>query len=54
MIRSGDGKVGRDRCLRGGVGVFHGITCLGLGTFKGHTPTDMQNANYGKSSVWLF
>jgi hypothetical protein len=39
--------VGRDRCLRGGVGIFHGITCLALGTYKGHTPTEMQNANYG-------
>jgi hypothetical protein len=46
---SGDGKVGRDNCLRGGVGMFRGIACLGLGTYKGHTPTDMQNANYGKS-----
>ena len=50
---SGDGKVGRDNCLRGGVGVFNGITCLGLGTFKGHTPTDMQNANYGTYSLIL-
>ncbi|KAJ1422218.1 hypothetical protein B484DRAFT_332400 [Ochromonadaceae sp. CCMP2298] len=47
---SGDGKVGRDRCLRGGVGLFHGVACVGLGTYKGHTPTDMQNANYGMPS----
>lgn len=47
---SGDGKVGRDRCLRGGVGFFRGVACLGLGTFKGHTPTEMQNANYGMPS----
>lgn len=50
---SGDGKVGRDNCLRGGVGMFRGIACLGLGTYKGHTPTDMQNANYGKVQLIL-
>lgn len=42
--------MGRDNCLRGGVGMFRGIACLGLGTYKGHTPTDMQNANYGMPS----
>lgn len=47
---SGDGKVGRDCCLRGGVGIFDGVACLALGTYKGHTPTEMQNANYGMPS----
>lgn len=28
---SGDGKVGRDNCLRGGVGVFDGVACVSLG-----------------------
>jgi acetyl-CoA carboxylase carboxyl transferase alpha subunit len=47
---SGDGKVGRDACLRGGLASFHGVTCVAIATFKGHTPTDMQNSNYGMPS----
>lgn len=47
---SGDGKVGRDACLRGGIASFHGVTCVAIATFKGHTPTDMQNSNYGMPS----
>lgn len=47
---SGDGKVGKDACLRGGVALFHGIPTIVIATFKGHTPTDMQNSNYGMPS----
>eukprot|EP01038_Epipyxis_sp_PR26KG_P008321 gene8321-11257_t len=52
---SGDGKVGRDVCLRGGIAKFRkssgeSISCVVIGTFKGHTPTDMQNSNYGMPS----
>lgn len=47
---SGDGKVGKDACLRGGVALFHGIPCMVIATFKGHTPTEMQNSNYGMPS----
>lgn len=47
---SGDGKVGRDVCLRGGVASFLGIACVVIATYKGHTPTDMLNANYGMPS----
>lgn len=47
---SGDTRVGRDVCLRGGVARFEGTPCVVLGTFKGHTPQQMQNANYGMAS----
>jgi acetyl-CoA carboxylase carboxyl transferase alpha subunit len=47
---SGDGKVGKDACLRGGLASFNGTTCVVIATFKGHTPTDMQNSNYGMPS----
>ncbi len=47
---SGDGKVGKDACLRGGLALFHGIPCMVIATFKGHTPTEMQNSNYGMPS----
>lgn len=47
---SGDGRVGRDVCLKGGLAAFGGISCVVIATFKGHTPTDMQNANYGMPS----
>jgi acetyl-CoA carboxylase beta subunit len=47
---SGDGKVGRDVCLKGGVASFMGKACVVISTVKGHTPTDMQAANYGMPS----
>jgi hypothetical protein len=50
---SGDGRVGRDCCLRGGLASFDGINCVVIATFKGHTPTEMQNTNYGKSDNWF-
>jgi len=42
---SGDGKVGRDNCLRGGMGVFDGVACVSLGTsrhvYLSNTTTDI-------------
>ena len=50
MELSGDGKVGRDVCLKGGIASFRGKSCVVIATNKGHSPTDMQNANYGMPS----
>lgn len=49
---SGDGRVGRDICIRGGLATFgaSGRSCVVVGTFKGHTPQTMQDANYGMGS----
>jgi acetyl-CoA carboxylase alpha subunit len=47
---SGDGKVGKDACLRGGLVSFHGVSCVAIATYKGHTPTEMQKSNYGMPS----
>ena len=49
----GDGRVGRDSCIRGGVASFGGLDdhpCVLIATFKGHTPHDMQDTNYGMAS----
>ena len=47
----GDGKVGRDSCIRGGIASFDGlVNCVVIGTFKGHTPATMQESNYGMAS----
>ena len=32
---SGDGRVGRDVCIRGGLASFAGRACMVMGTFKG-------------------
>jgi hypothetical protein len=47
---SGDGRVGRDVCIRGGLASFSGQVCVVLGTFKGHGPQAMLDANYGMAS----
>lgn len=47
----GDGKVGRDACIRGGIASFEGrVNCVVIATFKGHSPSTMQEANYGMAS----
>jgi acetyl-CoA carboxylase carboxyl transferase alpha subunit len=46
----GDGKVGKDACIRGGLAYFGGRSCVVIGTFKGHTPKAMQDSNYGMPS----
>eukprot|EP01036_Dinobryon_divergens_P026089 gene26088-34697_t len=53
---SGDGRVGRDSCILGGVASFASspggprCSCVVVATAKGHTPTDMQRTNYGMPS----
>eukprot|EP00033_Pygsuia_biforma_P000130 GCRY01000165.1.p1 GENE.GCRY01000165.1~~GCRY01000165.1.p1 ORF type:complete len:1223 (+),score=453.10 GCRY01000165.1:114-3782(+) len=47
---NGDGRVGDDQCLRGGLAFFEGRPCVVLATTKGHTPKDMRTANFGMSS----
>lgn len=50
---SGDGRMGRDCCIRGGLCALGGPSaqsCVVVATFKGHTPTAMQEANYGMAS----
>mmetsp|Transcript_993 Transcript_993/g.1667 ORF Transcript_993/g.1667 Transcript_993/m.1667 type:complete len:362 (-) Transcript_993:47-1132(-) len=53
---SGDGKVGRDCCIRGGIASYpilengSSCSCVVIVTAKGHTPTEMQKANYGMPS----
>ena len=53
---SGDGKVGRDCCIRGGIACYpiaesnSSCSCVVIATVKGHTPADMQQANYGMPS----
>eukprot|EP00939_MAST-03C_sp_MAST-3C-sp1_P004458 g4458.t1 len=45
---AGDGRVGDDACIRGGLAVFDSTTpCVVVANFKGHTPADMKKANYG-------
>eukprot|EP00903_Cladosiphon_okamuranus_P009747 g9267.t1 len=46
----GDGKVSDDCCLKGGLARIGGLAVLVIGTVKGHTPGDMQAANYGMPS----
>jgi acyl-CoA carboxylase subunit beta len=46
----GDGRVGGDGCIRGGLGALGSLRCVVIASFKGHTPGDMQAANYGMSS----
>ena len=50
MQLQGDGRVGRDACIRGGIGYFEGRPCVCIGTAKGHTPKQMEEANYGMDS----
>eukprot|EP00606_Chrysophyceae_sp_TOSAG23-5_P001599 GSChrysophyteH2.ASY1.ANO1.821.1 assembled CDS len=47
---SGDGHVGKDICMRGGLASFKGRSCVVVGTYKGHSPKTMEEANYGMSS----
>ncbi|KAJ8599301.1 hypothetical protein CTAYLR_008844 [Chrysophaeum taylorii] len=48
---SGDGQVGSDSCIKGGLARFGDErTVVVIGCQKGHTPGDMQAANYGMPS----
>ena len=42
--------MGTDCCIRGGLALFEGLPVIVLGTYKGHTPGSMQDANHGMSS----
>ena len=46
----GDGKTETDSCIKGGLARIGGWRCVVLGTTKGHTPKDMQDANFGMPS----
>lgn len=41
-----------DFCLKGGLARIGGLAVVVMGTVKGHTPGDMQAANYGESGAW--
>lgn len=43
-------KVSDDFCLKGGLARIGGVAVVVMGTVKGHTPGDMQAANYGTSN----
>mmetsp|Transcript_8675 Transcript_8675/g.13352 ORF Transcript_8675/g.13352 Transcript_8675/m.13352 type:complete len:1007 (-) Transcript_8675:1066-4086(-) len=52
---SGDGQVGSDPCIKGGVAFLHvsndtDFPCIVIGCGKGHTPGEMQAHNYGMPS----
>jgi acetyl-CoA carboxylase carboxyl transferase alpha subunit len=47
---SGDGKVGFDKCIRGGLAKLDGKPCVVFGTTKGHNPMHMKDANFGMAS----
>ena len=45
--------MGADGCIRGGLACLKSdpsVRCVVIASFKGHTPGDMQAANYGMSS----
>lgn len=41
-------QVSDDFCLKGGLARIGGVAVVVMGTVKGHTPGDMQAANYGE------
>jgi acetyl-CoA carboxylase carboxyl transferase alpha subunit len=47
----GDGKIGNDQCIKGGLCLFHKkIPLLVIGTAKGHSPVALEHSNYGMPS----
>jgi len=44
---SGDGRVGYDRCIRGGIALLDNTPCVVVATYKGHDPASLTEANYG-------
>ena len=44
---SGDGRVGYDRCIRGGLALLDSTPCVVVATYKGHDPASLTEANYG-------
>ena len=47
---SGDGRVGNDGCIRGGLALLGRIRTVVIASFKGHTPSTMKSANYGMAT----
>lgn len=47
---AGDGKIGCDPCLHGGVALFQGVPCVVMAQYKGHNPIEMKNTNFGMAS----
>lgn len=47
---AGDGRVGYDRCLRGGIALLDGAPCVVVATYKGHNAAEMREANFGMAS----
>ena len=47
---SGDGRIGRDCCIRGGLALLGGCPVMVVGTFKGHDPVSLKEANFGMPS----
>jgi len=47
---SGDGRISRDVCLKGGIGTFQNKSVIVLGCFKGHSPAELEESNHGMPS----
>ena len=47
---SGDGRMGNDGCMRGGLALLGRARVVVIASFKGHTPSEMKAANYGMST----
>jgi len=47
---TGDGRVGQDVCLTGGLAKFEGMPVMVLGPIKGHTAQAMKDVNFGMST----
>ena len=47
---AGDGRVGYDRCIRGGLALLEGAPCVVVATYKGHSPAELREANFGMAA----
>eukprot|EP00771_Trimastix_marina_P001024 gnl/Trimastix_PCT/207.p1 GENE.gnl/Trimastix_PCT/207~~gnl/Trimastix_PCT/207.p1 ORF type:complete len:1246 (+),score=513.85 gnl/Trimastix_PCT/207:34-3771(+) len=46
----GDGRMGTDPCIHGGIALFQGRPVVVVGMWKGHTPGEFSESNYGMPS----
>ncbi|KAH3767967.1 pyruvate carboxylase, mitochondrial [Pelomyxa schiedti] len=46
----GDGRIGYDRCIRGGIALLDGCPVMIIATYKGHDAISMQQANFGMAT----
>ncbi|KAJ4458650.1 putative Pyruvate carboxylase [Paratrimastix pyriformis] len=46
----GDGRIGTDACIHGGLATFQGHPVMVIGTFKGHTEDDFAATGYGMAT----